>query len=335
MNDVIALDSAVVPVPLDAALADAAAGPAMPAFALATFQRLYRTMTRRAHVDVPALRGTHEEWKAWMAAAVAEDFRPSPQLIQANEQLAAWESVLGVGRVSSFPVTVSLALTEVCNARCSFCAYVPERVATERVTLADLQRADWLKFCKTFTPNGGGLGEPFAHPEIVELLNAIRVMAPFIKISIISNGSLLRPDAVRAVTGFVDVLKISLNAATEATYEATMSPLSWSRTLSNVRAVRDEKLRQNTHLPVLRAGFVLHLDNLDELPLFPALVDELGFEQVLVNVMYPPLPIPNRELMTSRHSIFNDTERARARIAAMEEDCAGRGLRLVKLLPVL
>jgi MoaA/NifB/PqqE/SkfB family radical SAM enzyme len=100
-----------------------------------------------------------------MAAAVEEDYPPSHELIMANEQLAAWEAVLGVDRVSSFPVTVSVALTEVCNARCSFCAYVPERVAKEHVTLAEVQRADWLKFCKTFTPNGGGLGEPFAHPE--------------------------------------------------------------------------------------------------------------------------------------------------------------------------
>ncbi len=106
-----------------------------------------------------------------------------------------------------------------------FCAYVPERVATERVTLADVQRADWLKFCKTFTPNGGGLGKPFAHPEIVELLETVRVIAPFVKISIFSNGSLLRPEAVRAVTGFVDVPKISLNASCKKTYEETMSPL--------------------------------------------------------------------------------------------------------------
>ncbi len=270
-----------------------------------------------------------------MAVAVDDDYPPCRQIIQANEQLCAWESVLGVERVSSFPVTVSVALTEVCNARCSFCAYVPERVANERVTLADVQRADWLKFCKTFTPNGGGLGEPFAHPQIVELLDAIRLMAPFVKISIISNGSLLRPDAVRAVTGFVDVLKISLNAATEATYEKTMSPLTWSKTLANIRAVRDEKLRQNTRLPLLRAGFVLHLDNLDELPLVPALIEDLGFEELLVNVMYPPLAIPNRELMTSRHSIFNEPARARAQIALMEADCERRGLRLVKRLPVL
>ncbi len=202
------------------------------------------------------------------------------------------------------------------------------------MTLAEVQRADWLKFCKTFTPNGGGLGEPFAHPEIVELLETIRVMAPFIKIGIISNGSLLRPEAVRAVTGFVDCLKISLNASMQETYERTMSPLSWPKTLSNVRDLRDEKLRRGTQLPLLRAGYVLHRENLDELPDFAVLVHELGFQEVLVNVMFPPLAIPNRKLMTSRDTIFHEPVRAGIRIAALEAQCTHLGLRLIKRLPI-
>lgn len=326
------MDSIVTPLGTEPFRGDAGSS-TIPAAALAEFRRLYVVIARRAVVDVPALRGSYEEWKAWMAAAVEADYTPCVELIQANEQLAAWEAVLGVDRVSSFPVWISVALTEVCNARCSFCAYVPERVAKERVTLDDIRRADWLKFCKTFTPNGGGLGEPFAHPEIVELLEAIRVMAPFIKISIISNGSLLRPEAVRAVTGFVDTLKISMNAACQETYERTMSPLLWEKTLSNVRNVRDEKRRQGTHLPLLRAGYVLHLQNLDELPDFADVVHELGFQEVLVNVMYPPLAIPNRDLMTSQDSIFREPERAGAKVSALQDSCERLGLRLVKRLP--
>jgi len=57
-----------------------------------------------------------------------------------------------------------------------------------------------------------------------------------------------------------------------------------------VRRLRDEKLRRIAHLPLLPAGFVLHRDNLDELPDFPGLVHELGFQEVYVNAMYPPLP---------------------------------------------
>jgi pyruvate-formate lyase-activating enzyme len=297
------------------------------------FQELYRDVVRPSAVDVPALRGSYESWKAYIEAAVREDAPPSRELILANEQLAAWEAHLGIGQVSSFPVTISIGLTEVCNARCSFCAYVPERVANERIELAQIARADWLKFCKTFTPNGGGLGEPFAHPEIVEIFEAIRRMAPFIKISVISNASLLRDQAIEAIAGSVDCLKISLSASTRETYERTMAPLKWDRTLSNLRRLRDEKRRRDTMLPLMRAGYVLHTENVEELPQFPSLIHELGFSELYVNVMNPPLPVESRQLMTASHSVFNVPDLARVRVAEMEAECARLGLRLIKRLP--
>jgi wyosine [tRNA(Phe)-imidazoG37] synthetase (radical SAM superfamily) len=297
------------------------------------FQKLYGHVEHGAAVDLPALRGTYEVWKAYIDDAVRDDAPPSRELILANEQLAAWEARLGIGRVSSFPITISVSLTEVCNARCSFCAYVPERVGTERIELAQIARADWLKFCKTFTPNGGGLGEPFAHPDVVEIFQAIRKMAPHIKISVISNGSLLRDDAIHAITGFVDCLKVSLSAATQETYERTMAPLKWERTMSNLRRLRDEKRRRNTTLPLMRAGYVLHTENVEELPQFPALIHEIGFSELYVNVMNPPLPVESRQLMTRAQSVFNVPDLARVRVAEMEAECARLGLRLIERLP--
>jgi hypothetical protein len=297
------------------------------------FQLIYSHVERGAAIDLPALRGGYEVWKAYIERAVREGAPASRELILANEQLAAWEAHLGIGRVASFPVTISVNLTEVCNARCSFCAYTPERVAAGRIKLEQIARADWLKFCKTFTPNGGGLGEPFAHSEIVEILEAIRKMAPYIKISIISNGSLLHDKAIAAITGFVDCLKISISAAKQETYERTMSPLKWDRTLSNLRRLRDEKQRRNTALPMLRAGYVLHTENVDELPQFPALIHALGFSELYVNVMNPPLPIASRQLMTRAQSVFNVPDVAAVRVAEMEAECARLGLRLIKRLP--
>ena len=297
------------------------------------FQALYAEKKRAAVLDVPALRGSHEGWKAFIHDAVDDGVPARPELIVANEQLAAWEAVLGIGRVSSFPVTVSVSFTEICNARCSFCAYSPQQASAERVQLDDIQRADWLRFCKTFTPNGGSLGEPFAHPNTVEILRAVRTIAPFIRISIISNGSLIRRRAADAVVGFVDTLKISLNAARRDTYEKTMSPLKWDETLANLTYLRDAKLSARTRLPALRAGYVLHTENVEEFREFPGLIHSLGFTELYVNVMHPPRPTPGRELMTRRESIFSRPRGVRDSLEAAERDCETLGLRLVKRLP--
>ena len=271
--------------------------------------------------DSRVLAGTYEQWRDLIADAVRNDAPPSPELIYANEMLSNWESFLKIGKVSSFPVTASVNLTDVCNARCSFCAYVPERVSSERVTLDQVRRADWLKFCRTFTPNGRGLGEPFAHPQICEILELIRELAPFIRISIISNGSIMRDRAIDAIVGFVDVLKISLNATRKETYEATMHPLKWDATMENLRRIRDAKQQAGVDRPYMRAGFVMHRHNMDEMPELPALARELGFTDIFVNTMSPPPSSPSRKLMTKDDSVYRVPELAAERLSELQRNC--------------
>lgn len=120
-------------------------------------RRFSQISTKQAEKPVgnfPALRGRYEEWRDYIRAAVEEDAEPCRELIYANGQLAAWEAHLRIGEVQSFPVSVSLNFTDVCNARCSFCAYVPERVTGSKLTPEKIERADWLKFVRSFRPNG-------------------------------------------------------------------------------------------------------------------------------------------------------------------------------------
>jgi len=292
------------------------------------------TVIRRG-ANIPTLRGRYEDWRSFIEDAVRENAAPSRELIAANEMLAAWEAHLRVDRVSSFPVTVGFSFTDICNARCVFCAYVPERVVEEKVSLERLERADWLRFCKNYTPNGGGLGEPFAHPNVLEIIKLFRQKAPYLNFGSITNASLLRDRLIDEIVGYVTYLYVSINSARKETYEKTMSPLQWDKLIDNLTRLKAAKERAGTALPRLRCGYVVHTNNLDELPEAPALLASLGFTDINVNFMTPPPHSESRKLYTDAESVYRSPEKADAAFRKLEAACAKHNILLVKPLPSL
>ncbi|WP_444935893.1 radical SAM protein [Microbulbifer sp. JMSA004] len=285
--------------------------------------------------NFPPLRGNYEDWKNFIEDAVSEDACASAELIEANEMLAAWETSLGIGKVASFPVSVSANITDVCNARCNFCAYLPERVSNQKLSYEQLQRADWLKFCRSFTPNGGGLGEPFAHPKILEILEQLRSTAPYLSLGSVTNGSIMRPEVTDIVAQYFSYLYVSVNAARKETYEWTMTPLKWERFIANMDRLNDSKKRYGRERPWLRAGYVVHSGNLDELPELPSLLHRFGFRDLNVNPMVPPPQYGRNHLLTDKASIFRTPHRANTIFRQLEQECARNNISITKPLPSL
>ncbi|HMN71962.1 MAG TPA: radical SAM protein [Rhodoblastus sp.] len=260
------------------------------------------------------------------------DAAPSPDLIVANQRLTQWEAYLGIGQVSSFPVSVYFALTDVCNARCAFCSYSPEVAANRRVDLQDIQRADWLKFSKLFLPNGN-LSEPLAHPQIAEIFAAVRKLAPFINLSVGTNGSLLNDRVIYAVTGYMKMMYVSINAARKSTYEAIMPPLKWEKTISNLARLRDHKVKLGTHLPEVIASVVANRYNIDELPELPSLLHGLGIEQLRIHILNVQGPISDRTLMAAADTPQATPAASNRSFRALECECEKYGVRLTHTLP--
>lgn len=299
------------------------------------FHSLDRRVVNRRRGPVPALLGNWEQWKSFIEDAVREDARPSRELIAANRQLAAWEAHLGVGRVSSFPESIAFAFTGVCNARCVFCAYAPERTTGYKITLERIERADWLKFCRVFRANST-LGEPFAHPHAAEMFSRVRELAPYINLGCVTNGSLLKPAAIDAITGFFSFLYVSINAARKETYEATMRGLSWEQLLYNLAALRDAKAKARAERPVMQASYVVHRYSLEELPEFPRLIAGFGFQRLMVRLMVPP---PNCSisdgLLSHEDSVTRTPELTDRIFRELEAECAAYGIQIVRPLPGL
>lgn len=283
---------------------------------------------------VPRPPGEYAFYKEFIEDAVRTNAPPAPELIANNKILASWEAYLGIGKVSSFPVVVGAAVTDVCNARCSFCSYAPETATGRRVALADIERADWLRFVERFFPNSA-LGEPFVHPQIAEIFEAVRRQAPYIKVGITTNAALLTPRINRAIVGLVSQMAVSINAARPESYERLMAPLKWDRTMANLTALAEEKARVGTDLPDVQGSIVVHRHNLDELPEFPAVLRAVGIDKMRVLVMSVPRPIASRQLFGHEDLIHHEPARANRAFRALEVEAARLGVRLINRPPTL
>ena len=305
------------------------------------FINRYKALSKLPQTELagnfPALIGEYKDWQQYIKDAIEHDARPSLELIKANHHLATWESHLKIKQVSSFPLSIAIGITDVCNANCNFCAYVPERVTNKKVELEQIKRADWLKFCRSFRPNGSSLGEPFAHPDITEILEAVKNNAPYIWMDSLTNGSLLTPKINTVIAGFMQYLYISINAVTQKSYESTMQPLKWKTLLKNLENLNQIKEKMGTHLPQLGAGYVCHVGNLEELLLMPKFLNDWGFVALNVNQMLPPPPFAKSKnpLMTFADSIHNVPERANEVFRIVEQECESYKIRLHKPLPSL
>ena len=186
-----------------------------------------------------------DQCRAFVREAVVDNLPSSPELIAANARLAYWEASRNQSIVSSFPHFLKLPLTDVCNARCTFCAYVADKVIGRSSTEEEFKRLDWLKFVMHLNPNNG-LGEPFVHPGVAGMLEFIKINAPHISMHFITNGSKFVDAHIRnAVVGNVTRLIVSLNAARADTYKRTMK-IDWEPTITGLRLLAEEKIRLGT-----------------------------------------------------------------------------------------
>lgn len=293
-------------------------------------------------VDAPFLVGSPiGDWdyptcRDFIRDAVLSDAPPSPELVAANARLVLWEAEHGIGTVASYPYTVSFPLTDVCNARCAFCAYIPERVIGRNTGIHEFKQLDWLKFVNTLNLNCG-LGEPLMHPDFAEIVNFMRRAAPRLRMTLITNGSKLNRDAVDAIVGFFSDLNVSMNATRKATYEQTMR-IPWGPTIAGLKLLRRRKAQTGAMRPNVVLSFVMHRKNLDEIVEAPALARDLGADEImLANMTLIDARWADRygRLMTEADVIDVDYDHAFDVLRQFKEECVRQGVRIKGAVPLV
>ncbi|MBT2490749.1 radical SAM protein [Streptomyces sp. ISL-96] len=191
-----------------------------------------------------------------------------------------------------FPSRLWLYTNFHCNLACDYCAVASSPKAAARTLPADAFRALVDEAVQAgFTELYVTGGEPFLHPDIVELLDHASAQLPT---AVMTNAMLLRG---RRATGLADLagrkltVQTSLDGATAATHDLHRGSGSWERTMDGIRHLIDLGLPprvaltetpENTHeVPAvadLLAGLGLPADHFAVRPLLRRGFSETGVE---------------------------------------------------------
>ncbi|MCI0722809.1 MAG: radical SAM protein [Acidobacteria bacterium] len=205
--------------------------------------------------------------------------------VWANYVVNLWEYEHGAEALTTYPWNVTIPITEVCNARCSFCSspLVPDPKATAVQEIHPF--SDALRYAVRISLQG--LGEPLAHPQFEELVEEIRKhLNPVAQLEIITNGWLLsgrRWELLKSVR--ISDMQVSVNAATDQTHQIAMGsrPGTFAQVVKNIENV----LADPGWPRLLKVSMVVTRHSLAEVSEFLDLFVRKGVTKFQFNALLP------------------------------------------------
>ena len=173
-----------------------------------------------------------------------------------------------------WPAFITLDVTPHCNLTCIGCRFhsplLRERPSGEETApvmpLALLQRLVSDLAPQEMHYFVEGSGEPFVHPQILELLTLLKARPSLV--TLFTNGTLIDAAmAERLIAIQVDVLRFSLFAAGEASFRknyAGSDPGHFVRIQENIRRLRAARQEKAAAKPLLQLFFPVNRTNRDE-----------------------------------------------------------------------
>ena len=203
-----------------------------------------------------------------------------------NLLLNIWEYVHGIAKLSSYPWNISLPVSDICNARCTFCtSWLEGRkvLPVERLESfsAVLQHAIYVGLV--------GHGEPLAHPHFPELCAVLKkFLDPRSTCYTITNGVFLKKwknelDAIQ-----LDSYSISLNAATPKTHDEIMGLgiEAFSDITNSIEQLVGKPSASGSPKQIY-ITMVITQQNIEEIPGFIQLGNELGVTEIWLRTLLP------------------------------------------------
>lgn len=222
-----------------------------------------------------------------------EDIGPNVQKFATGRSLAPLPRQMFVDRVREIyrlareegldaviklpPLIITVGVTDLCNFKCEMCfrtrgGYVPGRfIFPDDVLLnfvLDMAKmgVKGLRFC--------GEGENMLHPKFLETLMLAKIVG--LRTFIITNGTMLNR-GYRISARCLDYLRVSFNALTPESYckvHGISNEETYFVVLNGLKAVREERDKLGSQLPIISMSCVIIPDNIEE-ALYGRLADDL------------------------------------------------------------
>jgi radical SAM protein with 4Fe4S-binding SPASM domain len=179
--------------------------------------------------------------------------------------------------LTSKPQRFVFEMTSACNLNCAMCGRNSADFKPTRFDPAWLAKFDGVaRFVEEVTLMGWG--EPTAHPDFVEFLRW--ASGHGLRKYFCTNGMKLRDLLPSIFEEQVDVIAVSIDAADEALNYEIRRGSNMDRILGGIRAIVEEKRRQNTPFPYMNFVTTLMRKNLREFPKIARLAADLGLQEI-------------------------------------------------------
>lgn len=249
----------------------------------AEYPKLLLGARGHARVTPEQLRRIETELASASLDEVRELF-PADRMLS-NFLLNIWEWAHGQSSLRSLPWNVSLPISDVCNARCTFCTSWLE--GKQQLTLEQLEKFEPVLRTAVYVGLIGH-GEPFSHPRLGEIADRLsEYLDPRSASYTITNGVFLarwldRLDQLRLTS-----ISCSLNAATPETHHEMMGfpPEEFPRIVENLRAIASGEVTKNRI--AVSVTLVVTRQNIHEIPAFIELGNQLGATSIYLRTLLP------------------------------------------------
>lgn len=177
-------------------------------------------------------------------------------------------------KVFSKPLYIQIEPTLKCNLRCKMCYGTYKRRDCKDMDFDDFKKII-DQFPSAATIHLQGLGEPFLHKDIFQMIDYIKSKKK--QASLTTNGTLLdEPIVDKILKSGLDFLEFSIDAATAKTYENIRTGANFEDVLSNIRRLTS-KIGDKPQLKVLT---VVMEENYKELPDLVKLLHNLKISSI-------------------------------------------------------
>lgn len=187
--------------------------------------------------------------------------------------------------------------TSRCNLACRTCIRNTWNEPMGDMAMADFGRlvAGLGRFPHLESVMFGGFGEPTAHPDILEMVRAVRSLG--LRAEMTTNATLLDDALVEGLLRErLDTLWISLDGATEESFAAVRPGAGLARVLENVERLAEKNGREGHEIEI-GIAFVVMKTNLADIKHLDRLARSVGARRIIVSHVLPYSEAMEKEML--------------------------------------
>jgi len=237
-----------------------------------------------------------------------------------NKELSHRESRDNKTSLKSYPHRCYLEITNQCNLRCPMCgqswfegkrSYIPDEV------LAKIKEIyPYLQEINVF-----GFGESLVDKRFFNILADI---PPHIRKKYVSNGLLINAQAAEKMVDLqLHELFISLDSATEETFQFVRGQKGFQRIIENIKELNRIKKEKNSQYPIISLAYTFYRRNIEEFFQFMELAHSLEIPRITGDYLIVYRPELEKE------SLFYDQEKANTLFPQFRERAKELGIELI------